>query len=57
MFAWSPTLGGAIGAIYGGFVELDDAMGDHDKDGKTGKPALKGAGAKKPALKAADDDE
>ena len=23
---WSPTLGGAIGAIYGGFVELDDAI-------------------------------
>lgn len=23
---WSPSLGGAIGAIYGGFVELDDAI-------------------------------
>lgn len=23
---WSPTLGGAIGALYGGFVELDDAI-------------------------------
>lgn len=32
VFAWPPTLGGAIGAVYGGFVELDDAMGD-DKAG------------------------
>jgi len=36
VFAWPPTLGGAIGAVYGGFVELDDAMGDD-----------KAAGAKK----------
>ena len=36
VFAWPPTLGGAIGAIYGGFVELDDAIGD-DKSGKSGK--------------------
>lgn len=28
VFAWQPTLGGAIGAVYGGFVELDDAIGD-----------------------------
>jgi hypothetical protein len=28
IFRWGPTLGGAIGAIYGGFVELDDAIGD-----------------------------
>ncbi len=28
VFAWPPTLGAAIGAIYGGFVELDDAIGD-----------------------------
>jgi hypothetical protein len=26
VFEWSPTLGGAIGALYGGFVELDDAI-------------------------------
>ncbi len=26
VFDWSPTLGGAIGALYGGFVELDDAI-------------------------------
>jgi hypothetical protein len=36
VFAWPPTLGGAIGAVYGGFVELDDAMDD------------KGASQKKP---------
>lgn len=28
VFAWPPTLGGAIGGIYGGFVELDDAIGE-----------------------------
>lgn len=33
VFVWQPTLGGAIGAVYGGFVELDDAIGD-DKGGK-----------------------
>jgi hypothetical protein len=32
VFAWPPTLGGAIGAVYGGFVELDDAMGDDPKE-------------------------
>lgn len=39
-FDWQPTLGGAIGAIYGGFVELDDAIGD-DTKGKDGKPRPK----------------
>lgn len=35
VFAWPPTLGGLIGAVYGGFVELDDAIGDSgDKDKK-----------------------
>lgn len=28
VLSWQPTLGGAIGAVYGGFVELDDAVGD-----------------------------
>lgn len=37
VFEWPVTLGGAIGAVYGGFVELDDAIGD-DK-----KPAAKAA--------------
>ena len=31
MFTWPVTLGGAIGAVYGGFVELDDAIGDDKK--------------------------
>lgn len=34
VFAWPPTLGGAIGAVYGGFVELDDAIGDDKVDAK-----------------------
>jgi hypothetical protein len=34
IFYWSPTLGGAIGAVYGGFVALDDAIGDDGKDKK-----------------------
>jgi hypothetical protein len=33
VLSWQPTLGGAIGAVYGGFVELDDAIGD-DKSGQ-----------------------
>ena len=45
VLAWQPTLGGAIGAVYGGFVELDDAIGDD----KTAKPAAK---ATRPAAKA-----
>lgn len=27
-FSWPPILGAAIGAVYGGFVELDDSIGD-----------------------------
>jgi hypothetical protein len=46
VFTWPVTLGGAIGAVYGGFVELDDAIGD-DK-----KPApAKQAPAKRPPAK------
>jgi len=45
VFAWAPSLGGMIGAVYGGFVELDDAIGADgdktDKSGKTVKPAPK----------------
>jgi len=42
VFKWPPTLGGAIGAVYGGFVELDDAIGD-DKTPvkKESKPVAK----------------
>jgi hypothetical protein len=42
IFSWPVTVGGAIGAVYGGFVELDDAIGD-DK-----KPAQPPPAAKKP---------
>ena len=44
IFTWPVTLGGAIGAVYGGFVELDDAIGDDKKPatpGKARKPAAK----------------
>jgi hypothetical protein len=45
VFAWSPTLGGAIGAIYGGFVELDDSIGDDGsktkRDGDKSEPVKK----------------
>jgi len=40
IFSWPVTVGGAIGAVYGGFVELDDAIGD-DKDKNDKKPAAK----------------
>jgi hypothetical protein len=40
LFAWPVTVGAAIGAVYGGFVELDDAIGDDKKP-----PAGPGAGA------------
>ena len=36
VFTWAPTLGGAIGAVYGGFVELDDAIGDDKTPAKPG---------------------
>lgn len=39
VFAWPPTLGGLIGAVYGGFVELDDAIGEDPNK----KPARKQA--------------
>jgi len=32
LFTWPVTLGGAIGAVYGGFVELDDAIGEDRRD-------------------------
>ncbi|MDX2087220.1 MAG: hypothetical protein SFX73_05195 [Kofleriaceae bacterium] len=39
VFAWPPALGGAIGAVYGGFVELDDAIGDDKAADSKEKPA------------------
>ena len=47
VFNWAPSLGGAIGAVYGGFVELDDAMGDDKAPG----PAKKDPPKKLPAKK------
>lgn len=41
VFAWPPTLGGAIGAVYGGFVELDDAIGDDKSDKAKAKAPAK----------------
>ena len=37
VLSWPPTLGGAIGAVYGGFVELDDAIGDDKAPAKNQK--------------------
>lgn len=45
LFAWPVSLGGAIGAVYGGFVELDDAIGDDKKP----PPAKEPPAAKPPA--------
>ncbi|HUJ63654.1 MAG TPA: hypothetical protein VLX92_34380 [Kofleriaceae bacterium] len=28
LWSWTPSLGGAIGAVYGAFVEIDDSIGD-----------------------------
>jgi hypothetical protein len=36
VFSWPPVVGAAVGAVYGAFVELDDAMGD---DAKSKKPS------------------
>lgn len=50
IFSWPVTLGGAIGAVYGAFVELDDAIGD-DKKLPAKEPA-KQLPAKRPPGKA-----
>lgn len=47
VFTWSPTLGGAIGALYGGFVELDDAIGDDKSTKKDAKAPSASAPKKK----------
>jgi hypothetical protein len=51
VFAWSPALGGAIGAIYGGFVELDDAVGDDKPAQKKHLPEGTKPSPRKPGLK------
>lgn len=38
VFSWSPTVGGAIGAVYGAFVELDDSIGDDTSKTKKKSP-------------------
>ncbi|HMG57870.1 MAG TPA: hypothetical protein VK601_30420 [Kofleriaceae bacterium] len=49
VFTWSVTLGGAIGAVYGGFVELDDAIGEDRKPAaEAAKLAARPAPAKPP---------
>ena len=47
VLAWPPSLGGAIGAVYGAFVELDDSIGDDGKAKETRGIADKSAAAKK----------
>ena len=37
VFKWPVTLGGAIGAVWGGFVEIDDAIGDSSGSDKKAK--------------------
>jgi hypothetical protein len=48
LFTWQVTLGGAIGAVYGGFVELDDAIGDDKKPPSGKQPPGKQPPAKQP---------
>jgi hypothetical protein len=38
-FDWQVTMGAAIGAIYGGFVELDDAIGEKPAPARAQLPA------------------
>ncbi len=40
IFHWPVSVGGAIGAVYGGFVELDESIGDKG-DKKPGKSLKK----------------
>lgn len=46
VLSWTPTLGGAIGAVYGAFVEVDDAIGTEVKP-KDDKKQLPAKAAKK----------
>ena len=51
VFSWPVSLGGAIGAVYGGFVELDDAIGDDKKQAPAKQAAATPAPAKRPPAK------
>jgi hypothetical protein len=52
VFTWPVTLGGAIGAVYGGFVELDDAIGDDKKAPPAKEPPARQPPGKLPPGKA-----
>ena len=41
VMGWAPTLAGAIGAVYGGFVEFDDSLDDKAADAKAAKSPAK----------------
>ena len=48
IFAWPVTLGGAIGALYGAIIEVDDSIGEDKKPGgESGRPGT-APGAKAP---------
>jgi hypothetical protein len=52
VFAWTVSLGGAIGALWGGFVEIDDAIGaDSNADKKAKGKAERELPEAKPAAK------
>ncbi len=47
VLSWTPTLGGAIGAVYGAFIEVDDAIEVKPKDDKKQLASQAGSAAKK----------
>lgn len=51
VFKWPVTLGGAIGAVWGGFVEIDDAIGDSGTASKKPKADKKAKTDKEPVAK------
>jgi len=57
-WGWQPVMGGLVGAVYGGFVELDDSLDDNAAKKKqvAAAPAKKQLPARRPAAKPAADD-
>jgi Na+/proline symporter len=52
VWAWQPIMGAAVGAVYGGFVELDDSLDDNAAKKKapaSGAPKQISAAPKKKA--------
>lgn len=48
IYEWQPIFGAAVGALWGAFVEVDDAVGDAKPAAKqAAKPAAKPAGAER----------